>query len=139
CSSDLQLTHELDVAGPAHTEMGVEASVVCGGRYGRAQIGRRLGKVRVVERVEEAGAELEGKALRESECALDVDIECVQSRGHDRITWTVSKGAIRRRSKRSGQHIGLCQVGKLIPNGTDTVRTFMKVCRSALPAKGKHR
>lgn len=66
------LAHELNVAWAADTKVRIEAAIIGGGgnERGIGRAGGGLGKVRVIECVEEAGPELEPKSLAEPERSL---------------------------------------------------------------------
>jgi len=105
--SESYLAHELYIARASDSEVRVEAAVVSGSSNVSAHVGSRLGKVGMIERVEERGAEFKRKPFREVERALQGNIPGNQARSDDRIARTSAERPRRRIGKRRYIHVRL--------------------------------
>ena len=92
--------------------MRIEAAVVSGGGNERAVCGSgcRLGKVRVIEGIEEAGSEFKSESLPQLECSLQGDVPGFKPRCNQRVARTVPEGPVRRLGKRARGSVGLRKI-----------------------------
>src|SRR5579862_272462 len=94
-SSERELEHELNVPRPANAKVRVEAAIVRRGRDVSSDVRRWLRKVRMVERIEEAGSEFQPISLSKPECSLNRNVPCVQSWSYQGIARAISKSSKR--------------------------------------------
>src|SRR5579864_351357 len=121
--------------------MRIEAAVVSGRCNERIAWGAgcRLGKIRVIESIEEAGSEFKSESLSESECSLQGEVPSFQPRCNQRVARTIPERPIRRLGKRARRSVGLCEITQLVVNRTNTIGACVEVADSALIAKGQER
>ena len=75
--SECKFKHELDVARPTHAEVRVEAAVVGRGGDVSSDVRRWLGKIRVIEGIEEAGSEFQPIPFGKPECSLNRNVPSI--------------------------------------------------------------
>src|ERR1700690_2672404 len=132
-----EFAHELNVARPADAEMRIEAAVIRSGGDSGASIGRRVGEVRVVECIEEAGPEFKSEALSESESPLNGNVPSVQARSNDRIARASAECSGKRLRERALRRVRHREILQLIVNRAYAIETLVEVAHAALVRKGQ--